>query len=232
MKFIKILITHKKLRIILVGLLLLIAGSPFAHGDEGHKAKQDSVGMDTLIETPAAIAHPPTDSHLMVTESEIVDASMSDFSNLHPLLVHFPIVLLLLAVLTQIATFFIWKKQLDWATLLLLFGGLLSAYVAATFVHPHTTGLSEAASMVLEKHDQFAYYTLWLSGIGLLLKGISLFLLKDKIWLELTICLLLAGAAFSVSKAAHYGATLTHIHSVGVQGKFIESNDAQHSHEH
>ncbi|MGH1434895.1 MAG: DUF2231 domain-containing protein [Lewinella sp.] len=233
MKFVKMLIIHKKLRIILVGLLLLIAGSPFAHGDEGHKAKQDSVTTDTLIETTTAVvAHPHTDNHLMVTESKIVDASMSDFSNLHPLVVHFPIVLVLLAVLTQIASLFIWKKQMDWATLLLLFGGLLSAYVASVFVHPHTTGLSEAASMVLEKHDQFAYYTLWFSGIGLLFKVISFLLLKDKLWLELTIVLLLASAAFSVSKAGHYGATLAHIHGVGVQGKFIESNDVQHSHEH
>ena len=154
---------------------------------------------------------------------------MADFSSLHPLVVHFPIVLLLLAGLTQIASFFLWKKQLDWATLLLLLGGFLGAYVASTFVHPHTTGLTDAASAVLEKHDQFAYLTIWLSGIGLLLKSVGMFFIKDKVWLEIIIALVLASAAFTVSKAGHYGATLSHIHGIGAQGHFIEKNES-HSH--
>lgn len=172
------------------------------------------------------------DNHLMITESSIVDASMDDFSTLHPLVVHFPIVFLLLAFLTQVAAFFLWKKQLNWITLLLLAGGFLGAYVASSFVHPHTTGLSEAAKMVLEKHESLASYTLWLSGVGLLLKATGQFLLKDKIWLEILIALLLAGATTTVSIAGHYGATLTHIHGIGVQGNFIEAHDDGHNHEH
>ena len=92
--------------------------------------------------------------------------------------------------------------------------------------------MSEAAKLVLEKHDLFADYTIWLSGLGLLLKGISLFFLKDKLWFEIVIALLLAGAAYSVSQAGHYGATLAHIHGVGVQGNFIESLDDGHDHSH
>lgn len=172
------------------------------------------------------------DNHLTITESSIVDASMDDFSTLHPLIVHFPIVLLLLAFLTDIAAFFLWKKQLNWLSLLLLAGGFLGAYIASIFIHPHTTGLSEPAIAVLEKHELYASYTLWLSGIGLLLKGISLFLLKNKLWLEIIIVVLLSGAAFTVSKAGHYGATLTHIHGVGVQGNFMETHEDGHNHEH
>ncbi len=39
-------------------------------------------------------------------------------------------------------------------------------------------------------------------------------------------------SAYSVSQAGHYGATLAHIHGVGVQGNFIESHDDGHDHSH
>lgn len=220
-----------------IALLFLTTTFLFAHNNEDHdKKKQDTTTVvkekQDSHESATMHKHPEMNNHLMITESEIVEAAMEDFSNLHPLVVHFPIVLLLLAVVAQIASFFLWKKQFNWATLLLLLGGFLGAYVASTFVHPHTTGLSAAAEQVLEKHDLFAEYTMWLSGIGLLLKAVSLFLFKDKVWLEIIIALLLAGAAFSVSKAGHYGATLAHIHGVGVQGKFIESPNDGHDHSH
>lgn len=205
----------------------------FAHGEEDHsKKRQDTTEVmvgKVINDESNAHQHSSIDNHLMIKESKIVDAKMSDFSNLHPLVVHFPIVLLLLAVLTQFASFFLWKKQMAWITLLLLLGGFLGVYIASTFVHPHTTGLTDAATAVLEKHDQFAYLTIWLSGIGLLLKSISMFFLKNKVWLEIIVALLLAGAAFTVSKAGHYGANLSYIHGIGVQGNFIEKEDG-HNH--
>ena len=224
-----------KVLLIILAIFLLIGNSIFAHGDEDHKKKdQDTTTLvpEKMQEAETSHDHHEMDNHLMIKESKIVDAAMSDFSNLHPLVVHFPIVLLLLAFFAQIASFFLWKKQFNWATLLLLAGGFLGAYVTSTYIHPHTTDLTVAATLVLEKHDLFADYTIWLSGIGLLLKTVSLFLLKDKLWLEIIIALLLAGAAYSVSQAGHYGATLAHIHGVGVQGKFIESQNDGHDHSH
>lgn len=217
-------------------ILLLTSNILLAHGEEDHsKKRQDTteVIVDETITKELNSHHGSTmDNHLMIKESKVVNAKMSDFSNLHPLVVHFPIVLLLLAFFTQIASFFLWKKQFNWATLLLLVGGFVGAYIASTFVHPHTTGLTEAATLVLEKHDLFADITMWFSGMGLLSKGISMILFKNKIWFEIIIALLLAGAAYSVSQAGHYGATLAHIHGVGVQGKFIESQDDGHDHSH
>ena len=210
--------------------LFLIANALFAHGENGQKKNQQD-SIETL-NFPVVHSHQETDEHLMIVENSIVDAAMDDFSNLHPLVVHFPIVLLILAFLAQIASLFFWKKQLNWMTFLLLLSGFVGAYIASVFVHPHTTGLSEAATLVLEKHDLFADYTMWLSGIGLLMKAISIFFFKDKLWLEISIALLLTGAAFTVSKAGHYGATLAHIHGVGVQGNFIETHDDGHNHEH
>ncbi len=181
----------------------------FAHGGEDHAAPKD-----ILVHVP-----------------------LSDFSNLHPLVVHFPIVLLLLGALTQLLSFFMWKQQLSRATLLLLGGGFLAAYLASSVWHPHTEGLEDMAAAVLGKHDQFASYTLWLGGIGFLLKLLSEFWLKDKLWLEVGVALLLVGSAYSVSRAGHYGAALAHIYGVGVQGKYIEGYEQPregdgHDHEH
>lgn len=212
-------------------LLSVININLSAHGgEENNEHKKDTT---VVVETEHTENHSARNHHdktNMAKESPIIEATMNDFPSLHPLVVHFPIVLLLLAFFTQVLSFGLWKKQLDWATLLLLAGGLIGAYIASTFVHPHTTGLTEAAKAVLSTHDTFADYTLWLSAIALVLKAVSLFVFKDKKWLELIILLVIAGSAYSVSKAGHYGATLTHIHGVGAQGNFIETGEHNHSH--
>ena len=167
-----------------------------------------------------------------IQESKVTDAAMSDFPTLHPLVVHFPIGLLLLAFLSHALSFFCWKHQLDRITLFLAFTGFVSAYLASTYFHPHTTQLSDAAALVLEEHEKWASFTQWTSGTMVLLHGIGLFFLKNKMWLRISCMVLLIGAAFSISRAGHYGATLTHIHGVGVQGNWIESEQDGHHHEH
>ncbi len=202
----------------------------FAHGGEDHKPKkQDTLSVQENQMHQDDMANM---DHAVMMESKVIHAEMDDFSNLHPLVVHFPIVLLLLAFVLQLVAFFIWKKEMNWLAFFLLLFGFIGAYAASTYLHPHTGGLTEAASKVLEQHDLYADYTLWLSGIGLLLKSISLFLLKDKLWLEIAITLLLVGAAYSVIQTGHYGATLIHIHGVGAQGTFIESAADGHNHSH
>ena len=62
------------------------------------KKKQDTTEemVDKIItDEPNAHQYSSMDNHLMIKESKIVDAKMSDFSNLHPLAVHFTNVLLL-----------------------------------------------------------------------------------------------------------------------------------------
>ncbi len=157
-----------------------------------------------------------------IEQSSVVNASLSDFPNLHPLVVHVPIMLLLLAVCTQLATFFVWKKPLDWITLLLLLGGVAGALAASELTHPHTQGLTPAAQQVLNLHDTYAEWTLWLSVTALVLKGVNLWVLTNRRWLEVMVAVVVAGSAVTVGLAAHYGGTLVYLHGVGVQGNYVE----------
>jgi len=214
-------------------LLFSISEASFAHDEEKHK-KQDQT--ESTADTSEQMQYQHADVSSLTSEHEhdemqsaIVEAEFSDFPNLHPLLVHFPIVLLLLAFFSQLAAFFFWKKELSLITGILLLGGFIGAYLVSTVFHPHTGELSNAAQQVLDLHDRYADFTIWTSGIAFLLKLISHFLLKRKLWMEILVVVAIGGAAFSISKAGHYGATLVHLHGVGPQGKYLEVEDG-HTH--
>jgi len=157
------------------------------------------------------------------------EISLGDFPSLHPLVVHFPVVLLLLAAVFQLFQLFIMKRNLDWVILFCIGFGFIGAYVAGTFVHPDTKGLSEMAQKVLDNHDTFANWTIWTSAIAAVLKVLSVFVIKQKRSFEIVILVVMGIAVFSVSKAGHYGSQLVYIHNVGPQGKYL-GEDGEHSH--
>ncbi len=218
-------------------ILFFISQSAFAHDPQKHeKAEQPETTADTTAQpkdsmmATMATGHEHDEHQEM--NSTIVEARLSDFPSLHPLLVHFPIALLLLAFLTQLLALIVWKKELSLITGILLLGGFAGAYLVSTLFHPHTGELSETAQQVLDLHDRYASYTVWASGIALLLKVASHFLLKRKLWVEVLVAAAIAGAGWSVSHAGHYGATLVHIHGVGPQGKYLETHEDGGEHEH
>lgn len=159
---------------------------------------------------------------------EDIEAPLDAFNTLHPLVVHFPIVLLLIAAVSQLFSLFVFKKELSWVTLFLLIGGFAGAYAASNFVHPHTATLSPFTQQVLEEHEEYAYLTVWIAGIALLLKGLSHFLLKRNIIGEVVVTLLLFGSAFTVANAGHYGAQLTHVETVGYEDESAEGAGDHH----
>lgn len=152
--------------------------------------------------------------------------SMNEFPTLHPLIVHFPIMFLLIAAVFQLVQFFVFGRELSWVVVVLVTLGYVGAYVSGTYVHPHTHGLSDRAAQILAEHDLYADWTVWLSGIGVVLKGISHFFLHRRIWAEMVVALVLLGAAYSVAMAGHHGAQLVHIKGVGPQGKYLEMHHA------
>lgn len=186
----------------------------FAH-EEHHKPHK----TDTLKQSPLVTA-----DSLGTSSETVLFAEQTGFSTLHPLVVHFPIVLLIVAALLQIMGLFYSKANWDYITLVLLAGGVAGAYLSGSFFHPHTEGLSSHAAEVLERHELFASLTLYFSAAALLLKITGMFIVRSrKRLIEIITAFILLFSAVSVSLAGHWGAYLTHVEGVGPQGKFIET---------
>ncbi len=196
----------------------------WAHGDEPH-GKKDTTAQQVQPsddDANAEVASAHTHTSMPTVEGA---AGISDFPTLHPLIVHVPIVLIPIALLLQLLVLFSRKEGLDWAVWLTLLLGLLGAWIAGRYVHPHTHGLTDQAQWVLDQHDLYADWTVWLALVAAILKGAAVFLRKQILALEISVWIVLAGASWSVFHAGHYGAQLVHIEGVGPQGKYLELED-------
>ena len=64
-----------------------------------------------------------------------------DFPNLHPLVVHFPIVLILVSAALQAVLVFKDRPPVRWITLAMMAGGFAGALAASTVFHAMPVGL-------------------------------------------------------------------------------------------
>lgn len=194
----------------IIFLVLGIAVNVSAH--EGHHHEKDTLQNVTKL----------TDSSTAIDKTAIIQEP-TGFSTLHPLVVHFPIVLLIIAALLQLVGLFYSKGSWDYITLFLLAGGVVGAYLSGSFFHPHTEGLTSNAAEILERHELFASLTLYSSIAALLLKIAGVFIFKSrKRFFEIATVINLLFSAVSVSIAGHWGAYLTHVEGVGPKGNYIE----------
>lgn len=166
-----------------------------------------------------------TFNHVAESDSHTPDGF---FPNYHPLIIHFPIVLLILAALTQICSFFLFKKELKWITIFLLFFGVLTAWLASNVLHAHPKELQGRVKEIFEIHEQMASLTLWISLIGLIIKLCSLFIFKGKLWVEIIAAIILICSTITVSICGHHGAMLVHIEGIGPQGNGLETHHHHH----
>lgn len=219
----------KKLWIVLYFIISVLSVS--AHEDEKHNEKE-STQQDSVI-----TEHSIDDTHESQAlegghnhhEDKKVTADLDDFPNLHPLMVHFPIVLLLIGAVLALANVIFLKKEIDWVITGLVFIGALGAYLSGRTFHPHTHDLTEHAKLVLAQHDKWADWTIYLSIAGFIGQVISQFVFKQKRWAVAIVTALLIASAYTVSRTGHYGAQLVHIEAVGPQGKNLETGEG-HSH--
>jgi uncharacterized membrane protein len=158
-----------------------------------------------------------------------VFAGFSEFPNLHPLVVHFPIVLLLVAFLTQLASFFFMRREMSLFTTILYFLGFAGAFLAAKVFHAHADNLSDAQYEIFETHEKLAYITMWGSLGVLVLKIISHFILKRKLYAELLVLLLMAVTAVTVSMAGHLGSQMVYIEKIGPGGEKVQQERSEGS---
>ena len=145
------------------------------------------------------------------------------FPNLHPLFVHFPIVLLLIAAIAQIAVlFFPGNKQLNWLSFLLVAAGCVGAFIAIKTA-THVSGeADERALIIFEQHQLYGQLTFYISLGAAMIRFIS-FQWFTKKWVEifLTITYITIGALVTIT--AHHGAQMVYLYGVGPQGNGVLS---------
>ena len=205
---------QSKIVYLLSFLLLFITTSALAHDSSKHKKKADTT----------AHAHVQADS-----ASAIISANtppLNEFPTLHPLVVHIPIMLLMLAAVVQLVSLFLFKRELSWTAWAMLLIGFVGAYASSNWFHAHASNLPPATQALLEEHELYADYTIWLSGAALVVHSINLFFLKRKLWLSIIAAGLITASAVVVAIAGHHGAELVHKHGVGAKGIMLE----QHHH--
>jgi len=132
---------------------------------------------------------------------------------LHPKLVHFPIALIMTALIFELLGRFLKKNPLSEAALLI--------YVFAAALTPVVvyTGLGEEARLhlhhpLLEEHEKFALLTMWISLASL---PVLWFLRRasEKVFKNSFLLLLLI-LAVTVTVAAHFGGQMVYGYGVGV----------------
>ena len=150
-----------------------------------------------------------------------------DFPNLHPLVVHLPIVLLMLSAGLQALNVYKEWPPVKWITMGVMAGGFLGALAASTVFHAMPTGLAPRAAAVFEAHEKFAGYTMWLSGITVLLAGVGTFFKIQRRAYEVLVLVSAVATAGVLSVAGHRGAQLVYVEGVGPQGRLL---DKSHGH--
>lgn len=218
------------MKTIIASMLVLLITISYGFGHDGKKHKKDSTKTaDSIAMAQQHVEGDTTHHHdegMQVNESKVT-ADLKDFPTLHPLIVHFAIVLIIVAAGLQLLNMYLMKKEISWILTAILFTGVTAAWFASRNFHPHTHGISEHAQLVLDQHDKWADWTINLGIVGLVLQVINLFAFKGKRWAAAVVALILIGSAYSVSRAGHYGSQLVHIEGIGPQGKFLEM---EHNH--
>lgn len=229
------------MKVFFIGILLLWACGVVAIAHGGKKHKQDSAAQADSANISNAHVQGDTVHHhdeAMQPDESKVTAELGDFPSLHPLIVHFAIVLIILAAALQLLNVIILKKGLAWLIAAILLIGFSAAWFASRDLHPHTHGLSAHAELVLEQHDKFAAWTINTAIVALVLQiGYMLMLgytfkhSKQSMHRftdifrrggAILVAVVLIASAYCVARAGHYGAQLVHIEGIGPQGKFLE----------
>lgn len=147
---------------------------------------------------------------------------MFDTSHIHPMIVHFPIALLIVGFLFELVGIVLKKEfYAKTAFYLLILGtlGVIAAYISGNIAGD---GVSESGMLknALEVHEEAAFLSL-LIMISASIVRIAYVLLKknNKVLRWLAFVLFLSGV-ISIARTGYYGGELVFKHAAGVQFNF------------
>ncbi len=143
---------------------------------------------------------------------------MFDFSHVHPMLVHFPIALLILGFLAEVAGLASKKKFFGDAAFLLLLTGALGAVAAVLSGSFAAGGLEEAGTLknAVETHESAAELAMWLGIIAAAFRSGLVLMKKYSGTLKYVSAVLFLAAVLAVARAGYYGGELVFKHAAGV----------------
>jgi len=142
---------------------------------------------------------------------------MFSTSHLHPLLVHFPIALVIFGFLAELAFLFFKKEtSLNKMGYYLLIVGTLAAIVAWLTGNFFTSEMDGAAGKIKETHELFATITLGFLIATSVLRTALLMLKNENPALKNIAFLLYALAAISVSITGYLGGSLVYDFMLGL----------------
>jgi uncharacterized membrane protein len=153
--------------------------------------------------------------------------------NLHPALIHFPIVLLIAGFVLDVLSTVLKKDSLrvsGWWCLLV--GGLsLTAAIASGIYAANTAGHNDVSHTIMDRHKQVAYMAAALFGLLLVWRGLKRTMLPETV-IQLT--MYYAIGVFAVGTmiyGAHLGGRLVYEYGVGVVAvPQAESGGHEHNH--
>ncbi len=150
---------------------------------------------------------------------------------LHPAIVHFPIVLIVLGALAACVAVFVRKGNLPWFAAILLVMGAAGAWVAKE-TGESDGGLLETVppqmETLVEAHEEWAEKTLIASTITAILSVGSAALLRFPRWarsLAVVTALAALVAAWTVYETGHRGGALVFKNGAGVQASLATVPD-------
>ncbi len=138
--------------------------------------------------------------------------------NPHPIIVHFPIALLIAAVVCEIAAYFLRSKLLHSASLVngcAAAAGSAAAVITGLFAKPLVAG--GPAVFVLESHETMGYLVMF-SALAFAALKVYAWLSQSERFATATIGVGLIGLVFTII-AAHEGGELVYKHGIGVSKK-------------
>lgn len=199
-------------------LIAIFAATGLVTAHMGEDHDEHMAKMDSTMSNMAGMVHPsPTSS----VDSAAKDTVMADFPTLHPLAVHFPIVLLPTGfVLLALGVGFrnSGLRLAGWGTASV---GTVGAWVSSTLLHVHTMGLTSAPMAIFESHELWASRTVWIASVGVVTGLVRLVWKKPGVWLDGIGLGLFLAASVAVAVTGHKGACLTHLHGVGPMGHHL-----------